>query len=358
MVLLQYFVIKSTLENRNGIKIDITLQSVIAILAIFFIISIFPKVLYIFILIFAAFIITSAIDPIAKKLTEYSIPRGFSVLLVYLGIIIVLFAIIFFFAASLSKDSSQFLTTIPSIPQRIAQQYPTLSSFLSSPSVHQTVTHLSRQARGNVANLGSNTASIYSTTVGILRSFTFFVALIAMSVYMLIDKEKNIHLIERFIPPQKRRYFEKTFARVEYQLGSWLRGQFLLSLILTVIYWAILNVLHIPFAFTLAVLAGFFELIPVAGPIITGVIVSLATLAFNPSKFIIMIILAILIHEFEAHVLVPKIMERVLGVSPLVTIIALLIGSELLGFVGAIIAVPTVAVIQLLLENYIYFSND
>jgi predicted PurR-regulated permease PerM len=112
-----------------------------------------------------------------------------------------------------------------------------------------------------------------------------------------------------------------------------------------------LTILGIEYALPLAVIAGLLELVPTIGPIISSVPAILIALVQSPVLAIAVAALYLLIQQAENNIIVPKVMERAVGVLPLVTILALLIGGTLFGVVGAVIAVPTVAMIQVVVEE-------
>jgi len=132
-------------------------------------------------------------------------------------------------------------------------------------------------------------------------------------------------------------------------VSAWLGGQLLLSGIIGSTSAIGLWLLGIPYFYVLALLSGVGELIPVVGPIISAIpaIAVAATVSLN--KVILVIVFFVLQQQFENHVLVPKVMERQVGVSAVTVIVALLIGGKLLGIVGAILAVPTAAILQVVL---------
>jgi len=177
-----------------------------------------------------------------------------------------------------------------------------------------------------------------------------------MSIYMLLDKKRHASMMLRVIPLNYRERAVIIMQKVEKKLGRWVQAQLLLSVIIFIISYFSLSVLHIKFALTISLIAGFCEIIPIAGSIVANTIAVILTLFISPDKVIYVLIIAILIHQLEAHVLVPQVMRKVIGLSPLITIISLIIGAELVGFIGAVLSVPIAAIFQILYLEI--FKND
>jgi predicted PurR-regulated permease PerM len=138
---------------------------------------------------------------------------------------------------------------------------------------------------------------------------------------------------------------------ITHKMGSWLRGQLLLMLVVGVLVAIGMAILGVPYALLLGVWAGITEFFPAIGPILgglPGVILAFTTLGLV--KGIIALVIYIVIQQLENHILVPRIMGKALGLSPVVIILSLLIGGQLLGFIGLIVAIPIAAVVSVIWE--------
>ena len=142
-----------------------------------------------------------------------------------------------------------------------------------------------------------------------------------------------------------KEYIIDLWARVQRKLGRWLQGQIVLGLIVGILVYLGLSILGVPYALFLAILAGILELIPIAGPLIA--LVPAAALAFvhSPLLGLLTVFLYGAIQQVENHILVPKVIQRVVGLNPVIVILALLVGGNLAGVVGIILAVPVTTVV-------------
>ncbi|MEX0616309.1 MAG: AI-2E family transporter [Candidatus Woykebacteria bacterium] len=205
--------------------------------------------------------------------------------------------------------------------------------------------------------LSSRIEGILSEALGIiLNVFTGFLTFITVAVftfYLLLEKDrikKNVHVLFPHLPKER---VTSVVHKIDEKLGAWLRGQFALMVIIGIMSWVGLSLLRVDFALPLAVLAGLFEIISVIGPILASVpaiIIALVQYG-SPIPALGVAALYILVQQLENNLIVPKVMEKAVGVHPLAIILAILIGSSLFGIMGVVLAVPIAATIQVIVED-------
>ena len=156
-----------------------------------------------------------------------------------------------------------------------------------------------------------------------------------------------------FFGEEKKHKAGKLIDLLETRLGGWARGELILMALVGVSTYVGLALLGIPFALPLALLAGLFEIIPYLGPIIAAVPAVLIGLSISPLMALATAALAFLIQQLENYIFVPKVMEKSVGVSPIITLIALAIGLRLAGIIGVVISVPVVITLQVLGRQYL-----
>ena len=146
--------------------------------------------------------------------------------------------------------------------------------------------------------------------------------------------------------------------KIERRLGSWFIGQITLGVSIGIATYIGLNLLGIEFALSLAIIAGLLEIVPIIGPIISAVPAVLIALTTSPVLAVIVIALFFIIQQLENNILVPMVMRKALGLPPLVTIIALMIGGRLAGVSGMVLAVPIVVISQLVIRELLLELNN
>lgn len=145
----------------------------------------------------------------------------------------------------------------------------------------------------------------------------------------------------------------KLITNIQEKLGSWFRGQLFLSAVIGGLSFIGLTILDIPYAIPLALMAGIMEVVPVIGPIISSFPAILVALTISPILGLIVGVMYFVIQQLENHLIVPQVMKKAVGLNPLVVILTIAVGSRLLGFAGALLAVPIAVVIQILVTEII-----
>lgn len=178
-----------------------------------------------------------------------------------------------------------------------------------------------------------------------------FVAVLFMVGYMLVDGERLLNMLLLFYPPEVRGDRRRTMNRIATRMSSWLSGQLLLGAIIGVTTFVGFTLLGLPHALPLAIIAAVGELVPVIGPIVGAIPALALALLDSRTLFWSVLVFTILLQKLENLFLVPRVMSNKIAVSPLAVFVAFLIGASVLGVVGAIIAVPVVAIIQVAWEE-------
>lgn len=184
--------------------------------------------------------------------------------------------------------------------------------------------------------------------VSLVASIAIVLVLI---VYMMVDAERLRNLFLLFYPARERGRRRKTILRLSRRMSSWLAAQLLLALIVGSATFVLLLALRIPYALPLALVAGIGEMIPVLGPILSAIPAVIIALFLSPWQFWGVLIGAIVIQQVENYLLVPRIVGEKMSISPLAIFVAFLIGGSLLGIIGAILAIPVSAIIQVTFEE-------
>lgn len=195
-------------------------------------------------------------------------------------------------------------------------------------------------------------ATAFSTVFGAVRNVVGgvfgLISVLLLTFYMLVESRDIRSFFVRLFPPRQRSRVGSISDRVTQKVSAWLGGQLILSMIIGLTSWIGLWVMGVPYYYVLALISAIGEMIPMVGPILSAIPAILVAAAVSPGLAIGVAIFFILQQQLENTVLVPKIMGQQVGLSAVNVIIALGIGSQLLGVVGAILSVPTAAIVQVL----------
>ena len=191
-------------------------------------------------------------------------------------------------------------------------------------------------------------------------SFTLELLLtLVLIVYFLADLPRITHAVYRLVPLHRRPRFGLLADEVTVRVGGYVLGNFATSVIAVITSYVLLLILGVPYALVLSVLTGVLDLVPLVGSSIAGVLVALVALAtVSPTAALITVAFHVVYRVFEDYLLNPRVLRKTVGVSLLVTIVAVILGGSLLGIVGALIAVPAAAAVQLVLVEVVYPARD
>jgi predicted PurR-regulated permease PerM len=207
------------------------------------------------------------------------------------------------------------------------------------------------------SQIGSLPTQALRFGVSVFSNILGLVSVLIFAFYLLLAREKLDDQLGFLFGEGKRKEIAQVLNILEAKLGGWARGQMALMLLVGLLTYIGLTILGIPFALPLAILAGLLEIIPYIGPIFAAIPSVVIGLSISPLMGLATIALAFLANQVENYLFVPKVMEKSVGVSPIVTLLALAIGFRLAGVIGIIISIPLVLTIQTLSKIYLFSSK-
>src|SRR3989339_705825 len=184
-----------------------------------------------------------------------------------------------------------------------------------------------------------------------LLSLAAVFIVLVLSFYMVVDEERMRKYFRSLAPIEYQPYVAHLMKKMSRKMGEWLRGQIILGLIVGVAVYVGLTFLGVKYALVLALIAGLLEVIPYVGPIISLVPAGIIGFAQSPFVGLAVVILYLVIQQLENNVLVPKIMQKVTGLNPIISILALLVGLKAGGLAGAVLAIPLAMMGGVILED-------
>jgi predicted PurR-regulated permease PerM len=301
-------------------------------------------------LIYIATLVAIGFGPIVTAIERrrlagrHRLPRWGAILVIYLILIGSLVAIGIMIVPPLVEQARDFWTELPSLLRR-GQQWLIDRGLLAQQISPREA--LEQTAGGGTDAVGRIVGAIWGFFGGLFGLLTILI----LAFYFLVDSDSIVRTFVRLFPRAERRRVEDACRRVSTKVSAWLAGQLFLAGVIGASAAIGLWLLGVPYFYVLALIAAIGEMIPVVGPILAAVPAVAVALSVSPSTALFVGLFFLVQQQFENHVLVPKVMERQVGVSAVVVIIALLIGGSLLGIVGAILAVPTAAILHVLFQE-------
>ncbi len=295
-------------------------------------------------------LVASALEPLAARLQGFHVPRPLSVLTVYAIVIVALGAVGTVLLPPLATEVRELARVLPDIYERFAQLLGDTGILLGTPQVIESL-------RTGLLNLGdfltASAGGFFATTKTLFGSVLSVFLVFVVSFYLVVNRNGLVGFVRSLTPAEHQGYVVGLVERAQRKISRWATAQILLGVVVGVLVYVGLWGLGVRYAFALALLAGLLELIPVIGPIVAAVPAVLVGFTQGPLVGALVVILYIVIQQVENHALVPLIMRKAVGLNPLVTILAVLIGAKLAGFLGLLLAVPVATILAVFLSDII-----
>ena len=317
-------------------KIDISTSTLFRFILIILGLVFLYLVRDILLMIFIALIIAAAIDAPVDWMAQRKIRRVFWTMIVYILIFLALILFIYLVFPPLASQIKILASNLPEYLEKLGTNFAIIKQKIGPDTLRQILDRTSSQ----LSWAGSN---ILGAAVNIFGGIFSAAVILVISMYLVIQDKGIKDFLASITPSEHRLYVLSLTERIQVKLGAWLRGQLLLILIVGALVFIGLTLLKVNFALTLAILAGVLEIIPYIGPILAGLTAVLLAFLQSPLLSLLVLILFIVIHQLEGYVIVPQVMKRVVGLNPLVVMIAIIVGGKLGGVLGVVVAVPLVA---------------
>ncbi len=331
---------------EHDTKVIITSGTIFKVIAVGLLIWALFLIRDVVLILLTAIVIASAIEPGTQWFMRRRIPRVAAVIILYSLVAILLAGFIFFFMPPLVGEVSNFVKDLPHYIEFFSGNDAATTfgpvtnlvpeGFISGSSIAQ----LLESIQGTLTSFSSG---IFQTIRVVFGSVLSFILIVVISFYLAVQ-EKGIENFLRVVTPLRHEdYAVNLWRRTQNKIGKWLQGQLVLAIVIGVLVFLGLTVLGVEYAFLLAVLAAIFELIPIFGPILAAVPAAALGFADSATLGLLIIGLYIIIQQFENHLIYPVVVTKIVGVPPLLVILALLVGLKLAGFLGFILAIPAAA---------------
>lgn len=301
-------------------------------------------------LLLVSLLLAALMDPFADWMQAHKLPRGLAVVLVYVGVALVATVVVLMVVPSIVSETSD-----------LVEKYgPYLESTLElqvfSEQIRDTIadpdfTNVVETARQS--GLSDAFPELVSFVFSIFGGFLTAILILVLGFYFVAEERALQRVVVSVVPKKHQDRVAKVLAESRSRIGYWLRAELLLMLIIFVTTYAILSLLGVPFALVLALVAGILEIIPFIGPILSAVPAILIALSVSPIQAVFVVLSYFLLQQFEGDYLTPKIMQKVTGLNPIASITAVLIGFQLAGVIGALIAIPVMMVLGVLWSEWL-----
>ena len=295
---------------------------------------------------FLALIIAAAIHAPVAALEARGVRRVLAVLIVYLVLFAAVGLLLALLIPPLVAQARAFAADLPNIIGRLSADVNALLVQLGLATGGSVVDSV----LGQLGSLGGLLARIPGVAVGFLSTLLLVTFLSAL---MILERDRARTWSMRFVAANDRPAWDSLIRKAGARLGAYVRGQLLIMLVTGVGSYVGLTLIGVPFALPLGIFAFLTEAIPIAGPIIAGVVMIVVALTESPGAALLTLVLVIIIQQAESLILVPVIQGRLISISPVVALLAVLAGSAIGDIPGAILAIPLVAIAMLVIDDVV-----
>jgi predicted PurR-regulated permease PerM len=324
-------------------------RAALIVLAVGFACYLLWRVQEVLFLLMLAIMLATAIEPLVKILRRGPFTRGTGVLAVYTLIVLIIGLPAYAIVPNVVSQAADFTTSLPGRLEHLRPYAAGLRPFLVAEFAVGAIDNAVQSVQAPQQPPQEQIVEAGTTAAHTLLSF---VTVFVLAFYWLLERASIKRVVLRAVPIHHARGVNTVWMEVELKLGGWVRGQLILMLSIGLMATVGYMLLGLPNPALLGVAAGLFEIVPMVGPFLAfapAVLVALATV--DPTRALMVAGYALIIQQIETNVLVPRIMGRTVGISPLTVLLGILVGAALAGLPGAFIAVPLAGAAQVILAH-------
>jgi predicted PurR-regulated permease PerM len=299
-------------------------------------------------LVFIAVFLAVALGPAVAFFRRKGVPRAPAILLVYVLIAGGVFGVGLLIVPPIVNQVDALAQDVPGYVDDLRNN----DQVRKFDDKYHVTDELKEQATKLPEHLGDAAGALSSITVGAFGAIVQLVTVLTMTFFLLLDGQRIADFLLRLRGPTRETRYRRVAGDIYRSVAGYVAGNLLISLAAGLSTYIMLSILGVPFAVPLAVLMSFLDLIPLVGATLGGISIALVTLFNNfPTSTIAWVVFFIIYQQVENNVLQPVVYRRTVNVAPLAVIIAILIGGSLLGILGALVAIPVAATLQIIIRD-------
>jgi len=333
--------------ERNSTEIHISVKTILKIALII----VGAWLLYFFrdlaVVLVTSFVLAVVIDPLADVFEKRKIPRFLAVLVVYIGLLAILSLVFSLIIPPVFVEVKEAIRDVLNYWDKFSSGYTALQSI----EMKEILSHLESTVGTLETGVSKVAGGAYGVAAGIFGSLFNFILILLLALYMVIYEEQLKGFVYSFVPKDKLALIDKCAVELKKKLSSWIKGQLISCLTLWFTVYIGLLIIGVPYALALSLLAGMLEAIPYMGAIAAIPSVFLA-FTISPWKAVFVAALFFVAQEVNNNLIVPKVMQKAVGLNPLVIVLAMVVGGKLAGLLGIILAIPVALSIKILLDVF------
>ena len=302
------------------------------------------------VLVFVSLILASALHGWVQRLASRRIPKVIAVLLIYIILFVVASGVVALLVPPLADQVRSIAVNVPDAVARLTSGFAQVRELGQQVGVGQEISRTLQSLSGLIAKQGGGALDAIA---GFFGSILSFAVVLIITVYIIVQEDAIKEALRAVIPDQYSNRVSAIIIQIQNKVGLWLRGELILMGIIALLAYIGLLIVGVNNALALALFAGLTEVVPTLGPIIGAVPAVFLALLDSPFKALVVVVLYILIQQLENNLIVPQVMRKAVGINPVVSLLALLIGAKVAGLSGAVLAIPTVTALKVVMDNLV-----
>ncbi|MFH1405024.1 MAG: AI-2E family transporter [Patescibacteria group bacterium] len=299
-------------------------------------------------IVFVSLLLAALIDPFADWFQKHSIPRGLAVIIVYIVLGAIVSLIFVLLVPVVIEQMIQLLGNLAGWYGELASKFGQVQTF----SIEYGFAENLKSSLESIQSAISNSfSSLFSTLRGFISGVAALFIVLVLSFYMVNEEDVARKYFKHLAPAEYRPFISQLIVKMQKKIGEWLRAQLILGVIVGSAVYIILTLLGVKYALILALMAGVLEIIPYVGPVLSTIPAVIIGFAQSMVTGFVVLFVYLIVQQIENNILVPKIMQKVTGLNPIISIVALMVGIKIGGLVGAILAIPVATMLAVVLEE-------
>lgn len=335
-------------NSKSPVYINISAIGVIKIVSIFILFYFLFLIREILAILFVSLIFASAVDPWVDWLQKRKVPRGVSIIFIYLIMFSTVALVISLLIPPIITQVNDLAKNFPDIFEKILSGFKYLKQFSIE---HGFIDNLKESFGSISSNIQNAAGGVFSTVSGIFGGIVSFFLILVITYYMVVEENAVKKLVWSLAPEKHQIYIMKLVNRMQKKIGLWLRGQLILSFVIFTLTYVGLLILGVEYALVLALIAGMTEFIPYIGPTLASIPAIFLAFTQEPIMALFVLVLYYIVQLVENNIIVPKIMQKVVGLNPIISIAVLLIGFKIAGVMGAILSIPVATAFSVFIRD-------
>jgi len=330
---------------RAAISVNIAARTLGILLAVVAAVWLAGRLSHLLLILLFAVLLATAIDAPVSWLQRRGVPRPFGILLHYLLLLALLGVVVLVLIPLVASEARLLRTEAPAYAAQLEAWIGTVNPNAAGSF---SFDRIATEAGGN---LGSVATRLTPVGVEIGQTLLYAFVTLVLAFFLAADPGVGKGLVARLAPPSQQTRIEAMAATTRLRIGAWARGQVTIALLFGLAMGLGLELLGVPYAVSLGVVAGVLELLPYVGGAITVVLATLTALSVGVPQAIGVVVLYLILVNLESHVLAPLLFGKAIGLPPVAILVALLAGVDLLGVVGALLAIPLTVILWVVADE-------